>query len=83
MGRRSRKADYQSSSDSEYYERESIADGHSDTDLTEPEDEVDEACHAGDAALLVTHTTLVHDRLRRSPRRRGTRLAALFKENTR
>lgn len=52
MVRRSRKADCQSSSDSEYSERESIADSRSDTDLTEPEDEADQTCHADDAALL-------------------------------
>lgn len=52
MGRRSRKANCQSSSDSEYSERESNEDNRSDADLTEPEDEADQACNAGDAALL-------------------------------
>ncbi|KAJ6112296.1 hypothetical protein N7523_002118 [Penicillium sp. IBT 18751x] len=52
MARRSRKADYQSSSDGDYSERESIEDNRSDTDLTEPEDEADQPYSAGDAALL-------------------------------
>jgi hypothetical protein len=52
MARRSRKADYQSSNDSDHSERESIQDSRSDTDLTEPEDEGDQPCNAGDAVLL-------------------------------
>ncbi|CAG8891316.1 unnamed protein product [Penicillium egyptiacum] len=52
MGRRSRKANFESSSESDDSEREGIADCGSDTDLTEPEDEADQPCNAGDASLL-------------------------------
>ncbi|KAJ5384231.1 hypothetical protein N7517_002142 [Penicillium concentricum] len=52
MTRRSRKASCQSSSDSEYSEREGTEDCGSDTDLTEPEDEAYQPCNAGDASLL-------------------------------
>lgn len=52
MARRSRKANCQVSSDSDYSEREGTEDCGSDTDLTEPEDEADPLCNAGDASLL-------------------------------
>lgn len=52
MAHRSRKANYRPSNDSDYSERESTEDCRSDTDLTEPKDEEDQQCDAGDAALL-------------------------------
>lgn len=52
MGRRSRKANFESSSESDDSEREGFADCGSDTDLTEPEDEADQPCNADDASLL-------------------------------
>ncbi|KAJ5198200.1 uncharacterized protein N7498_007317 [Penicillium cinerascens] len=52
MARRSRNANYQLSSDSDYSERESIEDNRSDTDLTEPEDKADQPRNTSDAALL-------------------------------
>jgi hypothetical protein len=52
MARRSRKANYQSSNDSDYSARGITEDSRSDTDLTEPEDEEDQPCDASDAALL-------------------------------
>lgn len=52
MTRRYRNTDYESSTDSDHSESESIEDSRSDTGLTEPEDEGDQPCDAGDAALL-------------------------------
>lgn len=54
MAPRSRKASSQSqsSNDSDQSEREGTEGGGSDTDLTEPEDEADEAFNADDASLL-------------------------------
>lgn len=52
MARRSRKASCESSSDSDYSDREGTEDSGSDTDLTEPEDEADQARNADDASLL-------------------------------
>jgi hypothetical protein len=54
MARRSRRADYQSPSDSDDSDRDSTEDSRYDTDLTEPEDEdgEDQLRDAGDAALL-------------------------------
>lgn len=52
MARRPRKADYQSSNDSDSSDRESTDDNRYDTDLTEPEDEDVPLQDASDAALL-------------------------------
>ncbi|KAJ5888467.1 hypothetical protein N7495_008508 [Penicillium taxi] len=50
--RLSRKAKFQSSSNSDYSESEEIEYCRYDTDLTEPEDEADLPCDSSDAALL-------------------------------
>ncbi|KAL4861776.1 hypothetical protein BDV12DRAFT_203682 [Aspergillus spectabilis] len=54
MARRPRKADYQSSSDSDNSDRDSTKDSQYDTNLSEPEDEEDEdqLRDAGNTALL-------------------------------
>ncbi|KAJ5938275.1 hypothetical protein N7466_001409 [Penicillium verhagenii] len=52
MARRSRKVNCESFSDSDYSDREGTEDTGSDTDLTEPEDEADQARNAGDASLF-------------------------------
>jgi hypothetical protein len=52
MARRPRKADYQSSNDSDDSDRESSEDSRYDTDLTEPEDEEDQLQDISNAALL-------------------------------
>ncbi|KAJ5253128.1 hypothetical protein N7489_003538 [Penicillium chrysogenum] len=52
MGRRSRKANFESSSESDDSEREGIVDYGSDTNLTEPKDKADQPYNAGDTSLL-------------------------------
>lgn len=52
MARRSRKVTCESSSDSDYSDKEGTNYSASDTDLTEPEDEANQARNAVDASLL-------------------------------